>query len=137
MKIIGMTSLVSGGSEDAIAQIDIPVDGFLVGIDWDARIDLDADGETFEAELSFIATNQTTQNDIRGRISSISAMMFLLTSGSNMSSIQKWLGNLEIAVSAGERLYLHAVSTAGVSGRIHCNLHLDLGQSTRRAARRR
>jgi len=136
--VIGMFGAIIGGTQDSIAMIDIPQDGFIIGIDWDLNCDLDADLETVFAELSFIATNQQNTNDVRGRLSSISARSAVLTAvGVSNVSIQKWLGSFDLAVSGGERLFLHVVSTAGIGGEVRCNLYADLGTTTRRSARRR
>ena len=138
VEIIGMYALTQGGTQDALAQIDIPQDGFILGIDWDANAQLNASDETLAAELSFIATNQLTTNDVRGRISSISVFNELLTSGQHAVSIQKYVDVKEISVSGGERLYIHTVVTAGVAATVRCNLHFEMtGGSTRRSARRR
>mgnify|MGYP005822946611 CR=1 FL=1 len=137
--IIGMYGAITGGVQDAVAMIDIPQDGFIVGIDWDLAVDLDADGEVANVELSFIATNQLSTNDVRGRLSSVGVQTAVLTAvGSTTVSTQKWLGSFDIAVAAGERIFLHANSTAGVTGVVRCNLFVDFtGGTTRRSARRR
>jgi len=136
-EIIGMFAQVTGGTQDARAQIDIPQDGVILGIDWDASWFFDAE-EKAECELSFIATNQLDTNDIRGRLTSISAHSAVITAvGTAPISVQKWLGGIEIVVAGGERLYLHSVATAGVNGEIRCNLYVDLGATMRRSARRR
>jgi len=136
--VIGMFGAGTGGLENAIAMIDIPSDGFLIGVDWDLTCDLDADAEICEAELSFIATTQISTNDVRGRISSISANAGVLSAvGVSATSIQKWLSNFDLSVAGGERLFLHINATAGVTSRLRCNLFLDQPGSTRRSARRR
>jgi len=136
-EIIGMFAQVTGGTQDARAQIDVPQDGVILGIDWDASWFLDAE-EKAEAELSFIATNQLDSNDIRGRLTSISVHSAVLTAvGAAPVFVQKWLGGIEIVVAGGERLYIHCVSTAGVNGEVRCNLYVDLGATMRRSARRR
>jgi len=138
VEVIGMQATGSGGTEDAIAQIDIPQDGFLLGLDWDAYAILNAINETFNAELSFIATNLLGTNDVRGRISSISAATHILTSGIAIITIQKYVDVKEISVSGGERLYIHLLATGGVISELRCNLHFEMtGGSTRRSARRR
>jgi len=136
--VIGMTGTITGGTQDAIAMIDIPQDGFIIGIDWDVNADLDADLEVVFCELSFIATNQRFTNDVRGRLSSISCRSAVLTAvGVSNVSLQKWLGSFDLAVAGGERIFLHSDSTAGVAGVVRCNLYADLGTTTRRSARRR
>ena len=137
--VIGMFGAIAGGTQDALAMIDVPQDGFLIGIDWDLSCDLDIDGETVTAELSFIATNQNNTNDVRGRLSSISSRAVVLTAvGGHMVSIQKWLGSFDIAIAGGERMFLRVSATAGVVGEVRCNLYIDFtGGTTRRSARRR
>lgn len=136
-EIIGMFGSISGGTQDAIASIDIPQDGAVTGIDWAMNCDLDADGEEVQAEVSFIATNQISANDVRGRISSIATRAAFVTSGFAIGSVNKFVGPMDLPVAGGERLHLHAVSTAGVTGTLHCNIHLDVSRSgTRRSARR-
>lgn len=138
LEIIGMYGLITGGTQDAIAQVDIPQNGVLRGIDWDGFADLDADAENASFELSFIAVNQLGANDVRGRISSISGLTVVLTAVGNMfSTLQKWIGGFELMMSGGERLYLHADTSVGAGGIIRCNLHFDGGALvTRRSARR-
>lgn len=138
VEVIGMYATGTGGIENASAQIDIPQDGFILGVDWDGYALLNASDEMIIAEFSFIATHQTTSNDVRGRISSISAAMHLLTSGSNVNDLQKYVDLKELAVSGGERVYIHLNATAGVVSSIRLNLHFEMtGGSTRRSARRR
>ena len=138
IEVIGMYAAGAGGTENAVAQIDIPQDGFMLGLDWDGYALLNAVNEKFGAELSFIATNQLSTNDVRGRISSVSAGIHILTSGIGTVWIQKYVDLKELVVSGGERLYIHMDSTGGVISELRCNLHFEMsGGSTRRSARRR
>lgn len=137
LEIIGMYAAITGGTQDAIAQIDVPQDGVLRGIDWDVSAILDAE-EAADVELSFIATNQLTTNDTRGRISSLGMRVAEVTAvGEVISCCQKWLGGFELMLAGGERLYLHVLASSGLSGAVRCNLHFDGGATvTRRSARR-
>ncbi len=137
LEIIGMWAASTGGTQDAVAQIDVPQDGVLRGIDWDIRAALDA-AENYDAEFSFIATNQLAANDVRGRISSIGVTAAIVTAvGAVVVSLQKWIGGFELMLSGGERLYLHVQATAGVMATARLNLHFDGGAAvTRRSARR-
>ena len=138
VEIIGMYALVAGGVQDGVAQVDIPQDGFILGLDWDANVFLNASTEFFKCELSFIATNQLQTNDVRGRISSISQATHLLTSGAMSLAIQKYVDIKELTVSGGERLFLHIDASATTGGDVRCNVHFEMrGGSTRRSARRR
>lgn len=135
--IYGLYAGISGGTQDSAASMDIPVDGVIEGIDWDGFADMDADAEECICELSFISTNQLGQNDVRGRISSISTLMSITTSGVSQGVMQKFVGPMELFVAAGERVHLHVSSSAGVGGDIRCNIHVNERTTTRRAARRR
>jgi len=137
-EIIGMFGVVAGDTQDSLAGVDIPQDGFITGIDWDCRWNMDADAENANAELSFIATNQLTTNDVRGRLSSVGTMMSLTTSGAPVAVAQKFVGPIDIPVAGGERLFLHSVATTGVVGALRCSVHLETGKPAgRRSARRR
>lgn len=138
-QVLGMYGDITGGGQDAIASLDIPTDGYITGVDWDVEWDCDADTEFLRAELSFVSTTQIQQNDVRGRISSVSSRISFTTSGLGVGQIQKFVGPLDTPVNAGERLYLHVTTTAGVVGNLRCNLHLDVSLSRiqRRFARRR
>jgi len=138
IEVIGMFAAGTGGLQDAQAQVDVPQDGFLLGIDWDMNAAFDANAESLAAELSFIATNQLITNDVRGRLSSVSAFFHLSDSSASVISVQKYVDLKEISVSGGERLYLHLLASAGVVSVVRCSLHLETtGGSTRRSARRR
>lgn len=137
-QIIGMYGLIAGDTQDALASIDVPQDGFITGVDWDVSADMDADSEALQIELSFIASNQVNINDVRGRLSGVSAEISLTTSGIASTSIQKFVGPMDVPVAGGERLHLHSVASSGVTGAIRCNVHLDSARApTRRSARRR
>lgn len=138
LEMLGMFGAGTGGNQDAIANIDIPQDGLLVGVDWDVRIDMDADAEVFDAELSFIATSQFFTNDTRGRISSVSAIQTVLdATGGQLGTIQKFVPILDLILHGGERLFLHIISSTGVGGNTRCTLHFVGGTTTpRRSARR-
>jgi len=136
-EVIGMQAAITGGTQDALSSVDIPQDGTITGIDWSLTCDLDADGEEIQAEISFIATNQISTNDVRGRLSAIGIRIAFLTSGGSAGTVNKFVGPMEIIVSGGERIYIHAVSTAGVTGNIMCNVHLDVGRPPRRRSARR
>ena len=137
LEIIGMFGTITGGTQDAIAQVDVPQDGVLRGLDWDLN-PIPLITTQVNVELSFIATNQLLANDVRGRISSVGLNCVVLTAvGVNTTTVQKWIGSIELMLSGGERLYLHSVTSAGVAGSLRCNIHFDGGATvTRRSARR-
>ena len=138
VEIIGMFAAGTGGEQPGIAQVDIPQDGFILGIDWDAFALLNATAEFFKAELSFITASLFQTNDVRGRISSISAAINITTSGGTHSAIQKYVDIKELTVAGGERLFMHLSASGGVASDTRCNIHFEMrGGSTRRSARRR
>ncbi len=138
VQVIGMFAAFTGGTENAQAQIDVPQDGFILGVDWDVNAALDADDEAVAIELSFIATNQLAQNDVRSRISSVSSLAAVLTSvGVNSVNIQKYVDLHEIVVSGGERIFMHGINGTGVVVLARCNIHFEMSGRQRTAARRR
>jgi hypothetical protein len=138
LSIIGMYAATSGGTEDALASIDIPSDGRITGVDWAVSALLNADGELLEAELSFLSTNQIRTNDARGSISQVRLEMYLLTSGATQHSANKFVAlSPGLEVAAGERLYIHSRATAGVVASLGLALHLDLAKTVRARMRRR
>lgn len=137
--VIGMFGLIAGGTENAIASIDVPADGFLIGVDWDVMADLDADTESTMAELSFGSTGNLTTNDTRSRISTCTGGV--VAAGGTPASLtpsggSKYVSLPDLPVGIGERIYLHALSGASLSGTVRCNLHftfnLDRAMTRRR-----
>jgi len=138
LEIIGMYGAVTGSTQNGMAQIDVPQDGVLRGLDWDVSSNMDADDEILAVELSFIATQQLTTNDVRGRISSIGIRLAVLSATSgHVALVQKWVGPFELMLAGGERLWLNSNSTVGVVADVRLMLHFDGGALvTRRSARR-
>ena len=134
--VIQMYGTGDGGTDDAVANIDIPQDGTITGIDWAVESTLNADGEVTGVELSFIATNQMAVNDARGALSVVRAALGLLTSGAGVTSINKFVP-MDIDVSGGERLYLHIVASSGVATAVSCLIHFRPRGGVVRRSRRR
>ena len=138
--VIHMSTATLG---DAGATIDIPQDGQIVGVNMNiAPLDLDTSGDSFRAELSFIATAQFTTNDARGIIASMEAVGLVEgTPGSAVNAAMQNHVNLQpdgIAVSGGERLFINSTVSTGVTGRITLDIYLRVGRraSPRRSRRR-
>jgi len=134
--VIHMFGAGTGGTESALASVDIPQDGEIKGVEWAVNADLDADAESINVECSFIATYQTGTNDSRGIISNGAARMSLTTSGVALVSINKYTP-VDILVAGGERLYLNVNATAGVVSSIACNVYFQPARTARRRSRRR
>lgn len=134
--LVNMFGTGTGGAENALAVIDVPDDAVIEGADWACQAALNADAEFFVAELSFISTQQNNVNDARGLISMVAARCGLLTSGSTAPSLNKFVP-LNLIVAGGERLFLHANSTAGVVSRLNCVIALNLRRGIPRRSQRR
>lgn len=140
LDIIQMWAAVTGGIQNGAAVIDVPANGALWGIDWAVATLLNAVGETFYAELSFVATGQAQTNDVRGLISAVRSRMHLLTSGVGVMGINKYVGlSGGLKVQGGERLFVNMDSTIGLAGDVNLYLHFDptAGAPARRSSRRR
>jgi hypothetical protein len=115
---------IGGGTESALAAVDVPQDGYITGIDWSAYGDFDANDEFMLVQLSF-SSAFNVGNDSRSSVSVISAQFTLTTSGVAFTGINKFVGPVKIAVNAGERIYLHANSSVGLVGVVHCTVYYD------------
>lgn len=123
---IVMRGVSAGGTESAIAQIDVPMNGNLIGVEWSGRSDLDADGEFQFWQLSFgSAANET--NDARQVIAMSSAgfLTVLTAVGTGIGVCDKYTRLPDISVGMGERLFLHSIASAGVVGLVYAILHFD------------
>lgn len=129
-------------STDADAVVDIPVDGNIVAVEWTVRATAGYGSDDFvTGQLSFIATHQLLQNDVRGAISNvIIAAGVLTTSGIPDAQANKYvlLPDPGIAVSSGERVYVHTLTSAVTAYHIQCIVWLGSRRAPpRRSARRR
>lgn len=128
----------SGGAQSAVANIDVPEDSLLKGVQVAHIATLNADGEDSYAELSFIATTQGTTNDIRGLIAISRLHLGLLTSGAGAPHANFFIP-MDLEIAGGERLYMHISASSGVNSSVNFVLHFmpKRGRVTRRSARRR
>lgn len=122
--VITMYGAIAGGAENAIAQIDVPMPGHLIGVDWDFDATLATDFVS-HAQLSFRSAGSFFTNDDRGIISSVSLRYEITTTGSGLVSTEKYVQLPDVPVMGGERLYLHANSTAAVAGNCAVMIHFD------------
>lgn len=142
LQVITIYAAGTGGTQSAIAQIDIPGDGMITGVDWAVQADLDADNEEFQAGVSFASSEDIHANDVRSLVSSVAAYHELATSGTSVTNLNKFVSfDPGIPVFAGERMYLHVVATSGVASKVTAHLHLDTSGAVvgamRAASRRR
>jgi hypothetical protein len=104
--------LYSATVSEAAASLDVIKTGKMVGVQWACAGDLDADGESFAAELSFSSANGLATNDTKSSFSTIRQQNGLLTSGAIATGINVFYPLPDIDVIEGERIYLHTSGTA-------------------------
>lgn len=132
-----MTATSTGGAESALAQIDVPMNGNIIGVEWNVRaiIDTTADFQTWQ--LSFGSTISVA-NDSRQVISNVTiGQIAILTAvGAAVGQGGMYVKIPEIPVGMGERLFLHSQAAAGLVGvallLIHFDFDLDKVQVRRR-----
>lgn len=135
MSVYKLFGDVTGGSQDDAASVDVQADGNINAIHGTLYGDLDADGESIVAELSFLSTNTFLVNDARGSLFTLGGQMSLTTSGVAFTGLNDSISGIKIPVSQGERIHLHISSTAGVSG--DCFMYLYVEDGIAAAQRRR
>lgn len=127
--------LYGTGITDNLCSLDIVSSGHINAIQWAAYGDLDADNESFAAEVSFSSTSGFTSNDTKSSVSAIRGFDGLLTSGAAFTAVNLFVGpSLGIPVVQGERLYLHATGTS-FTGTVY--LYVNDGVSSGRPSGRR
>ena len=123
--IIKMYAAGTGGSQDAVASIDIPMQGRLIGVQWAFAAELDADQDSANAQLSFRSQGGFATNDDRGVISEVAQEHQLVTSGGIVTGVNMYAPLPDLPVGHGERLYLHLNVTASTPSIVICLLHFD------------
>ncbi len=139
IQLITMYALMAA-TANAVAQVDIPEDGAIVGVDWTMAMSsglLDAD--SMAAQLSFISTAQFATNDARGAISHIAiGVGTLTTSGVAGVTANKFVSFIEpLTVASGERLYLHSKESGTAQVDCWAIIHLKTRIGTVRRSQRR
>lgn len=134
--VLHMVGNGTGGTENAVANIDIPDDGTIEGVHHIVIGDTDADNEQVVSEFSFIATTQYATNDARGVISVMAVRCGLLTSGAVQGALANYVP-MDIDVSGGERVYLHSVASASVTSTHILDIYFTPTRGLPRRARRR
>lgn len=122
---IMMAGTSTGGTE-AIANIDCPMNGNLVGIEWAGRAIIDTTADFQDWQCSFGST-AVSANDSRQVISNVSVgnHNFLTSVGDAVGRISQFTPLPAIPVGMGERIFLHSIAAAGVVGQIRATLHFD------------
>lgn len=122
--VIKMYGAVSGGAQPALAQIDVPAPGNIVGVEWAIRAVLATDFFV-DAQLSFRSAASLATNDDRGIISEARLFYEITTTGSGQIHVNKYVQIPEVPVMGGERLYLHTDATAAVTGNVAVLVHFS------------
>jgi|SRR5262245_7074266 len=125
--VVGMAATGNVTSTSAsLCNVDVPKDGNLVGLSYSAAVDLDADGEYAEFEISFGSSPTFGTNDSRSRIASFKTGYWsMTTSGAAPSHANGSVILPDITCGAGERIYLHGVGAATTAVRVDVNLYFD------------
>jgi len=111
-----MYAAFSGGSQPAAAQLDVPMPGNILSVQWAISGALAGVDYFATAQLSFRSAQSFTTNDDRGIVSEVTGQSDLTTSGTALLAINQQFTVPEVAVMGGERLYLHLSSTASFVG---------------------
>jgi len=119
-----MYASVTGGSQSALAAIDVPRNGKLTCVTWNCYADLDADVDLLFAQLSFGSVGNT-QNDVRHVISNCVMYAPELTAVGAVTAYANYSDPMDLPVAGGERIYVHSLSTASITGVIVCVIQFD------------
>ena len=122
--LIQMVASGSGGSESALASIDVPANGNLVGYSLHATADLDADSDAITFQISFGSTVSLV-NDSRQIIGNARLFSVFTTSGHQNFSVNQYVSLPDIPVGMGERMYLHINAPASTASALFVVLHFD------------
>ena len=107
--------LYSASIGDAVASLDVVKDGTIEGVAFAVSGDLDADGETYNAEVSFASASGFSTNDTKSSFAAIrqGAADTGTATSNKLTGTNTFVGpGLGITVKTGERLYLHTAGTA-------------------------
>lgn len=134
--IVTMYGAGTGGTQNAIANIDVQDDGVIVGVQVAHSADLDATDEASTASLSFISTNQIAINDTRGELV-VSRLRTGLVTAETGKAANNFFVPLNVQVSGGERIYMHFASSAGVITDCTMIIHFAFRRTPPRRSQRR
>ena len=123
--IIQMAAVSTGGTESALAQIDVPMNGNIIGVDWTGYTDFDTTGDFQLWQLSF-GSAFTSANDSRQVIANATVGFLRIGAAGIMLGVLNHFVILpSVPVGMGERLYIHSSALAGVVGTVRVALQFD------------
>ena len=125
MSVYKLFGAGTGGTQESVASLDVQFDGRITAIHGSANADMDADGESFQCEASFLSSTTIAVNDSRGSLFIMQAQMSLTTSGVMNGSLNSGVSGLNIPVAAGERIHLHLGGASGVTSSTNIYLYVD------------
>ena len=124
--VIMMAAVATGGNENALASIDVPMTGHLIAVEWAANFLLNLSTEVGRLQLSFGST-YSSANDSRQVISNVNSGKVgeVTAAGEVLGQANTFTILPDLPVGMGERLYLHGSSSAGVTADALVCLHFD------------
>lgn len=110
---------------DNVASLDIRHDGHIVAIAASIAVTAaDALNDGFSVELSFGSTGGIATNDTTASLLVVRASQGFLTSGGGGVHQHQSVSGIAVPVSAGERLYLHALILGSAGPQYVCTYYV-------------
>jgi len=132
---VKMYAAGTGGTQDGIASIDVPLSGNLISVWWAVNWSGSADADVFRAQVSFGTAGNFATNDSRQVISEVRQECQLVTSGELANAINV-AHPINLPVNQGERVYMHLLVTTSIASQVAAILNFDF-DIDRPLARRR
>ena len=106
--------LYGTGVTDNIASLDIVADGVIKAVAIALESDIDADLETSRVEVSFSSSSGFTANDTKSSFATarLSCSDTGTAASNKLNSANIFMGNINVPVKQGERIYLHGAGTS-------------------------
>jgi len=137
VSVYKLAGAATGGTEDGLAQLDVQFDGVITAISGAMRWTATTNADYAQAEVSFISTNTVGSNDTRGSLFQMKDQIRIGAEGTSKTSVNYSVGGLAIAVNAGERLWLHTVTSTGEPATVDVYIYVEDGQGVQVPNRRR
>lgn len=124
--VANMYAAVAGSSAWVnAATFDPPLRGTIDGIMLAWSDDSDADADTVAVNISFSATPGLPVSGDYSSMLYVSKNFQLVTSGAANGSAAQYCIMPQIPIAPGQRVYMHALATTGITASINCGLHLS------------